>query len=530
MNRFVRTILFLIAMGLVALALALFWRSYQNLISQPAPVAVAELETAIPSAVPTVNNDHSNPGPSPRTDEVLPSTNTPKPPFTKTPSPDLAILVTQDPNTEPTNTRPLFQTVTPTSLPQPKPSLAFTPGSELIPESAPTPVATFEVPEAFTNILLLGSDTPLDNGTGRTDTIIIVAINHDGPTASMLSLPRDLYVYIPGWKLGRINTALTHGATINYPGGAVKQLTDTILYNFGIPIHYYAQVDFGGFMQAVDIIGGVEVAVSCKLEDWRLKSPDLDPNNEDNWELFTLEPGIYHMDGDLALWYARSRKSTSDFDRGRRQQQLLRMMLNDGVDLNLLPQAPNLWTTYKDTVRTDLDIGRLLQLATIAPAIRQNGIQHLYMVGDQLQPYVVPSTSAQVQIPIWEEVHETIRRLFLPPALNKAYRPPMTVEIINASGNPDLALLAADNLERYGFEPHINQSAAAGQRSTNIEYFAQNMKGSFDWLLSWVMAKKTADVQLVTDTTYPYNYLIVLGSEYDPCRPQLFAPQIFLDQ
>jgi LCP family protein required for cell wall assembly len=346
----------------------------------------------------------------------------------------------------------------------------------------------------------------------------------------MLSLPRDLYVYIPGWKLSRINTALTHGNTANYPGGAVKQLTDTILYNFGIPIHYYAQVDFGGFMQAVDIIGGVDVAVSCKLEDWRLKSPDLDPNNEDNWELFTLEPGVYHMDGDLALWYARSRKSTSDFDRGRRQQQLLRAMLNDGVDLNLLPQAPELWTTYKDTVQTDLDIGRLLQLATIAPAIRQNGVQHLYMVGDQLQPYIVPSTNAQVQIPVWEEVDETVRRLFLPPALNKAYRPPMTIEIINASGNPDLAYLAADNLERYGFEPTISQSVVTEQRSTSIEYFAQNMKGSFDWLLSWVLAKKTADVQLVSDADYPYNYRIVLGSEYDPCRPQLFAPQIFLDQ
>jgi LCP family protein required for cell wall assembly len=375
-----------------------------------------------------------------------------------------------------------------------------------------------------TNILLLGSDIDLDEGVGRTDSMIIVAINRDGPTASMVSLPRDLYVYVPGWTMNRINTALGHGSAVGYPGGAVAQLKDTILYNFGVPIHYYAQVDFEGFQQGVDIMGGVEIAVSCELRDWRLISPDLDPEEEDSWEMFTLAPGIHMMDGEMALWYARSRLTTSDFHRGRRQQQLLRAMLNQGVDLNMVGQVPELWNTYQDTVKSDLDIGRVLQLASLAPSIRENGVQNLYLVGDQLQPWREPITDSAVQLPVWENMQNTFARLFIPPTLNRASRPPITVEIVNATGDPELALLAADNLVWYGFVPIINETEQPETETTTMEYFAQNLKGSFDWLLAWIFKKGTNQVGLVTDTPYEYNYRVTLGTDYDPCLNQLTAP------
>jgi len=359
--------------------------------------------------------------------------------------------------------------------------------------------------------------------------MIIVAIDNERQTASMVSLPRDLYVQIPGWITNRLNTALSHGSSVGYPGGAVNQLKDTILYNFGVPIHFYAQVDFEGFKQAVDIVDGVDVPVSCQLKDWRLRSPELDPNNEDNWELFTLEPGIHHMDGDMALWYVRSRRTTSDFDRGRRQQQMLRLMLNQGVDVGLLPSLPEMWSTYKDSVNTDIDIGRMLQLAAVAPGVRENGVQHLYLVGDQLQPYEVPESGARVQLPVWENMEDTFRRLFLPPALNKATRPPITVEVVNQSGSPDLALLAADNLEWYGFEPVITEMDGPRGEPTHISYFAQNFKGSYDWLLSWIFDKHKSEIELVPDVEYGYDFRVTLGPDYNPCRPQLFAPEIYLD-
>lgn len=354
--------------------------------------------------------------------------------------------------------------------------------------------------------------------------MIIVAINRDGPTASMISLPRDLYVYIPGWNMNRLNTALSHGSAVGYPGGAVAQLKDTILYNFGVPIHYYFQIDFDGFQQGVDIMNGVEIAVSCELRDWRLKSPELDINEEDNWEMFTLSPGVHMMDGDMALWYARSRLTTSDFHRGRRQQQLLRAMLDQAVDLNMVAQVPEIYNTYQDAVKTDMDIGRILQLAALAPAIKENGVQNLYLVGNQLQPWREPVTDSAVQLPVWENMQNTFNRLFIPPTLNRASRPPITVEIVNGTGNPELALLAADNLAWYGFVPVINESEQAITSTTTMQYFAENLKGSFDWLLAWIFKKNDTQVELITDIEHDYNYRVTLGTDYDPCLNQLTAP------
>jgi LCP family protein required for cell wall assembly len=488
-----------------------------------APTAMAIVVTEEPTATATTTPTATN----------LPATNTPRVTPTDetaraTEAAATALAIATDPP-EPTSTAMPSPTPSPTSLPQIKPSLAIVTGTRFIVNpAAPTPVPTFAVPLGTTNVLLLGSDIALDEGVGRTDTMIILAVNRDGPTASMVSLPRDLWVYIPGWTNNRLNTALSRGSSVGYPGGSVAQLTDTILHNFGVPIHYYAQVDFEGFKEGVDLIGGIDVAVSCQLRDWRLKNPELNPNNEDNWEMFTLKPGIHHMDGDMALWYARSRRTTSDFDRGRRQQQLLRAALAEGIDLNLVPQIPELWGTYQESVKTNMDIGRMLQMAALAPEIDKNGIQSLYLVGDDIQPYIVPESGAQVQMPVWENMQDTLRRLFLPPALNQATRPPITVEVINGTDNRDLALLAADNLAWYGFEPVISDEQVDEQRQTSIEYYAQNMKGSFDWLLSWIMDESKSSIELVPDVEYPYDYRIVLGEEYDPCRPQLFAPQIFL--
>lgn len=451
------------------------------------------------------------------------------------PTPGPSPTPTNSPTSTPLPTDTPLPTLTPTSLPQSIPTLSVTGVGTLrdgVPTPAtaiPTPVPTFEVPEGTTNVLLIGSDTPLEAGDSRSDTIIVVAISESGHTASMISLPRDLYVYIPNKTMNRLNTAANQGG--------VDLLKQTILYNFGTPIHYYARIDFAGFQQAVDAIGGIDVNVSCRFQDWRLKSPELDPEIEDNWEQFALEPGVHHMDGDLALWYARSRLSSNDFDRGRRQQQLLRAMLNQGVDLGMISQVPTLWNAYHSSVETDIDIGRLLQFAALAPSIRENGVQHLYLAG-KTTSWVVPTSGANVQLPIWEgenKMEETFRRLFLPPALNKATRPPIFVELINVTDNPDLTTLAADNLAWYGFVPVIGSSETlpepADSATTHVRYYAQNFKGSYDWLISWIFSVRRSQIELISDDdSYAHDYQVILGADYDPCLDTMYGPQAFLDE
>lgn len=461
-----------------------------------------------------------------------PKTPTPEPPVsptvavTDTPAAEIAAIDTATATARATARATATEepTATPTSLPQVNPTAALNitgsmrEGEPTPPTAIPSPVPVFELPDGTTNILLLGKDVDVDQGgDGRTDTMIIVSVNSKTRTASMISLPRDLYVYMPNRIMSRLNTAVSLGG--------VELLEQTILYNFGIPIHYYAQVDFAGFKRIVDLLGGVEMAVSCPLEDWRLISPELDPNLEENWERFKLEAGIHRMDGDLALWYARSRMTTTDFDRGRRQQQLLQGMLDQGIDLGLVAKAPELWATFSDVVKTDMDIGRILQLAAMAPDIRNNGIQHLYLAG-KLQAWSVPESGASVQLPIWEGenmMKDTFRRLFLPPALNRADRAPITVELINASQYPAQALLAADNLAWYGFAPVIGEPREP-QDNTELTYFADNFKGSYDWLFSWVMGKPKSAIELSGEQAGT-NYRVIIGNDYNPCRPAFDAPQ-----
>lgn len=514
---------------------------------QPTPTLIpvvllpTEGATAVPTTTPTP--DHTpTPGPSP-TPSTTP-TRTPIPTSTPVPS------------------------ETPTSAPQLNPVLAVTEpvlreGLATPATAVPTPVPTFAVENAndFTNILLLGSDEPLGSGE-KSDTIIIVTINRRIPSATMLSIPRDLYVYIPGRNMDKINTATYYG---------VDTIKQTILYNFGIPIHYYARVDFAGFESVVDAVNGVDVAVSCEFRGWQIISPDLDPEDADNWHVVTLEPAIYHMDGATALWYVRARKLSplGDFDRGRRQQQVLRAMFNQAIENGLVSQVPTLWNTYRNSVETDLDIGRILQLAALAPGIRNNGIQNLYLAG-KTQPWsytltLNPSNSdaaadapeeigengelgegdeggetaendavaenvitISAHLPIWEGpdmMAETFGRLYKTPALNRATRPPITVEIVNATGNPDMALLAADNLAWYGFVPIISegQTATTENVATTVTYYGPNLKGAFSDLLAFVLNVPVEEILINSEETLDANYRLILGADYNPCiEGQLF--------
>ncbi|HSM54637.1 MAG TPA: LCP family protein [Candidatus Sulfomarinibacteraceae bacterium] len=466
----------------------------------PSPTAEATVEaTTTPSA----------------TAEPPTATNTVPPTWTQTPTATPTPTITPTPS----------QTPTPSITPTPSNTPFATLEPELLAEEAtvPTPVPPFERPPGVTNVLLLGNDVGGREG-GRTDSMILVSINEQTRTATMLSLPRDLYVVIPGWKMTRINLALPHGHGSDYPGGGGALVKDTVLYNFGIPVDYYARIGFDGFKQVVDLVGGVEVAVSCSLEDWRLKEPDLDPYDEDNWEMYELGTGVWHLDGDLALWYVRSRRTSNDFERGRRQQQVLRAILNRGLEAEMLLQLPQLWETYRDTVETDMPLAEMVRLASLAPAVRENGIQHLFLPPAARRGWLT-SGGAAVQLLQWEGAAPVLAQFMQPPVLNRTTRAPIAVEVVTQ--DDILYLLAADNLRHHGFVPLRGHLEGERPGRTEITYYGSSLKGSFDWLLSWVFDVRTDAVQLADPPPdAAANYRVVLGWNYDPCRPQVEAPEL----
>ena len=241
------------------------------------------------------------------------------------------------------------------------------------------PAPTFP-PESHINLLLLGSDQRPYEGGFRTDTIILVSLDPSEGKASLVSFPRDLYVTIPGWTEQRINTAMGYGG---FP-----LLAYTLEYNFGVRPTHYVMVNFFAFEQTIDSLGGIDVYAAQTLTDHR-----------DKHGKYTVPAGLNHMDGETALWYARSRYSTSDFDRSRRQQEVVMALFNRILSLNGLEKAPELYDIYVENVTTSLvwqDIASLLPLA--AQLSDTSRIQHYYIGPGHVVPWTTPG-GAQVLLP-----------------------------------------------------------------------------------------------------------------------------------
>lgn len=229
--------------------------------------------------------------------------------------------------------------------------------------------------ERFT-VLMLGLDKrPNDRGTAfRTDSMILVSIDPTLRKIGMLSIPRDLYVEIPpntvvgqSYGLQRINTAYFLGETAQ-PGAGPMLAMQTVQYNLGIRVHDYIVYDFEAVMAAIDAIGGVDITVEREIIDREypaLTCCAYDP--------LYIQAGRQTMNGELALKYARSRHGTSDFDRARRQQQVIQAMREKILNLELLPgliaQAPTLWSQFSRHVQSGLSLEQWLQLALYAKDI-----------------------------------------------------------------------------------------------------------------------------------------------------------------
>ncbi len=283
-------------------------------------------------------------------------------------------------------------------------------GESLQPSSGPTPQPWDGSSRVTVLVMGLDYDDTEARKVPRTDSMMIISMDPQSRTAGILSIPRDMWVNIPGFDYAKINTAYFLGESYQLPGGGAGLAVQTAQDFIGVPINYYAQIDFDAFVKFIDEIGGIYVHVPRKIKVSIIGGITV---KADNGKTFTreekvLRPGVQKMDGATALAYARNRHTGGgDFDRAARQQQVVDAVRSKILDLNMLPtliaKAPKLYSELSKGVHTNLSLDQIIQLALYAAQIPADSITHGLIAEDMAIGTMSPDGQS-ILVPIMDKV------------------------------------------------------------------------------------------------------------------------------
>jgi LCP family protein required for cell wall assembly len=349
------------------------------------------------------------------------------------------------------------------------------PGSSADPSAEPEPSAVGgEVPNVTVppwdgkeqlNILLIGTDQRPREGTYNTDTLIVVSIDPLTRQVAMFSLPRDTVdvpvppgpaqqafgsVYpkkINAWFTAVRNRADLFAGTDRTRGyNGLKAIIGNL---YGLEIKYFVEVNFEGFIKVVDAVGGVTINVQIPVVDDRF------PGEGGRLERIYIPSGIQHMDGAQALRYARSRHTSTDFDRAQRQQRVLISLRDQADPQELIPHLPELVNALKQAVRTDIPIDQLDELLGLASEIDTKNIRSFVFAPPLYQQEFQSSPRGYIIVPYVDKIRAAVRGAFTTDPADEALRQKLAEEgaavwVLNSTGDRDRGARLAGYLEYFG--------------------------------------------------------------------------------
>jgi LCP family protein required for cell wall assembly len=360
------------------------------------------------------------------------------------------------------------------------------------------------------NLLLLGIDKRDDEpiaGT-RSDTIMLASIDPETKSAALVSIPRDLWVDIPGCTAREGCSGGQQRINVAHAVGGPDMARKTVTADFGVPIQYYARVDFRGFEQLVDAAGGVVVDV-----DWPVKDDEY-PTEDYGFQRIYFGPGPQLLDGRTALQYARSRHGMNDFARAGRQQKVLVGLRNRALQLNMLSHAPELVGIVQNSLSTDLSGVQMLALAKLVSQIDRDRITNVVLDTNYATPFK-GYDGADLLRPNTPAIRTAIvaaQQLAAHP--EKRAR----IEVLNGSGTAGLGQKAADYLTAQGFNVVRIGSAERNDYRSSLVQVLKTDRRAAEALATTLQVPDTA----ITDTPTPNagaDIRIVVGQDFRLPRP-----------
>jgi len=354
------------------------------------------------------------------------------------------------------------------------------------------------LPGKAVNILLLGADVRPDD-PGRSDTMLLVRLDPATKSITMLSFPRDLYVELPGYGYDKINAA--------YPYGGPALCVEAVGQLTGLPVNHFIEVDFSGFWDVVNILGGVYYPV-----DRRYYNPE-----SSSWKSIDLDPGYQLMDGHDALDFVRYRHDMrGDFSRIDRQQTFLKEVQRQSGRWNKdWKTVTKLLTAVTKKTTSDLDsLQSLLPLATLALTLDTSNVHMVKIEGSTQMmgglSYVVAS-SEEIQAAVAEFSDPTQA-----PVANtgvvmrkKAY----DVRVFNGSGAAGVATTVAGQLTELGYRAKVVGNADKFTYGTSVVYASEGMQNTAE---QFVRLLSPAELRLLPRTPGGVDGItLVVGSSFD---------------
>lgn len=379
-----------------------------------------------------------------------------------------------------------------------------------------------------TNFLLLGTGDPEHDGGNLADTIIVASLDHEDGVVSMISIPRDLYIEFPVIGGSRINRMFAL-AKLEFEESDAKALEfskSQISKALDIPIHYVAKINFSGFEDVVNALGGIEIDVKETLDD-----PFYPLDETELFEPLLIPAGKQILDGETALKYVRSRKTTSDFDRSYRQQQMVSALKDTVLSAGLVTnpsKMKNIYESIIDNFETDLSWSEMVYIVKLAEDINSNDIL-MHVINDD--PYTeggflyTPEremyNGAYVLIPFtndFSEIHKFVKLAFYN---HEVHSEKIPIQILNGAGTANLAGDALLYLERYGFNIiRYGNAFEEDQQDTEIYLLFDQENETLEFLPRYVEGEITE----LPEQYFPENFntdagiIVLLGEDFATFR------------